>query len=397
MSPLRKFEIFNSAPERKYDNITELAVYFSHVPLAIISLVREGEKYIKSQYGDQIIKDSGLSSFCNAIIKYPGQFIEIKDSRIVDEVSGETKTKNGTVLYYGGYVIQDKEGNGLGTLAVLDYHPNNLNNRQKNALIALGEQVESLLELRLKNNELRDSRRETEKNNALLKNFAGIVSHDLKMPLSSVFLTVDILKTKYADALDEKAIEYLDRLKQTSKGMSDYITNILHYYESDNIEGHNIHHEPFGFNDFLEEIIDMLNISGDVTINMPDKNKEIQCNKDGLKQIFLNLMGNSLKYNDKSKTIIDIGTKENSSCYFFSIKDNGIGIPVDKQKEVFELFSTAAETDRHGKKGNGIGLSTVKKLVNKLGGKITVNSEEGKYTQFNFTIKKQSSQKQKSA
>ena len=106
-----------------------------------------------------------------------------------------------------------------------------------------------------------------------------------------------------------------------------------------------------------------------------------------MEQILLNLIGNSIKYSDKKATIINISYKTKKDAIYLKVKDNGIGIPKDKLKDVFNLFSTVGNLDRYGNKGHGIGLSTVKKLVSKLSGKIKVKSKLGKGTQFVFSIK----------
>ena len=114
----------------------------------------------------------------------------------------------------------------------------------------------------------------------------------------------------------------------------------------------------------------------------------MKSNKDDLEQIFLNLLSNSLKYNDNEQIVIDFEFREEPEFYIFSIKDNGIGIPQDKQEEIFKIFTTLAVTDRKGNKGNGIGLSTVKRLITNLGGKITVRSNNGNGTLFEFSVKR---------
>ena len=136
----------------------------------------------------------------------------------------------------------------------------------------------------------------------------------------------------------------------------------------------------------MEEIVDLLNINVNCEINFPENDFEINCNRAALEQIFLNLIGNSLKYNDKEETIINIACEKKDNSYYFTVSDNGIGIPEDKQEEIFNLFSTIGNVDRNGKKGHGIGLSTVQKLVKSLGGKIIVESKLGKGTSFKFSI-----------
>ncbi|MBQ0768191.1 MAG: ATP-binding protein, partial [Bizionia sp.] len=86
------------------------------------------------------------------------------------------------------------------------------------------------------------------------------------------------------------------------------------------------------------------------------------------------------------KVVISVECKKLKKHLEFKISDNGIGIPKDKQKEIFNLFSIVGNLDRNGNKGHGIGLSTVQKLINNLGGKIKLESELGKGTIFTFTI-----------
>lgn len=391
LEALDKLEILDTPAEQQYDNITELAADICKTPMAMISLLDKNRQWIKSIKGFDLKEGPRAPSFCNQILLNSESLLEIKDARKDNRFKGNSLVHNEKtpVVYFAGYPIKDTDDNILGTLCVLDYRPRELDDRQKHALQILANQVELLLELRAKNKSLMHSGKELEQHNDLLKNFAGAVSHDLKMPLASIIMTIDVIRSRYKNQLDEKGVEYLNRLKQSSLGMSEYITNLLAYYESDNISLENSDNESFGLKEFLESIVDMLNIDSNCEINFPEHNFELQCNRTGLEQIFLNLLGNSLKYNDKRETVIHIEAEKKDKYYSFTVSDNGMGIPADKIDGIFELFSTATDMDRHGKKGNGIGLSTVHKLVKKLGGDISVESEEGVGTSFRFYIKKQ--------
>ena len=250
---------------------------------------------------------------------------------------------------------------------------------------ALGKQVENLFELRRHNLKLDSVNKALKEKNSQLKDFAGTVSHDMKMPLANMILTADMLKAKYADRFDEDGIKYLDYLKKSSFKLSGYITGILQHYESDSLTENELE-EEFDIHDLLEEIIDLLNINYNCVINLPEENLIMNCNRVALEQIILNLVSNSLKYNKNEEIVIDIECEKDSEFYHFTVKDNGIGIPKDKQKDIFNLFTIIEETDRSGNRGNGIGLSTVKKLVSSLGGEISVDSEVNKGTSFHFSI-----------
>ncbi|MAK36533.1 MAG: hypothetical protein CMC15_10190 [Flavobacteriaceae bacterium] len=181
-------------------------------------------------------------------------------------------------------------------------------------------------------------------------------------------------------------MDYLTYLKQSSFTLSDYITGLLAHYESDKISEEA--HQTFDIHHLLEEIVELLNINLDCEINFPETNFDLNCNRAALEQIFLNLLGNSIKYSDKENIVITIDAEEDGTYYLFKVSDNGIGIPKDKQKDIFDLFATVGNTDRNGQKGSGIGLSTVKKIIDNLGGTIEVISEENEGTQFKFSIKK---------
>ena len=113
----------------------------------------------------------------------------------------------------------------------------------------------------------------------------------------------------------------------------------------------------------------------------------IYSNKTAVEQILINLITNSHKYSDKVITEIEIEIKENDSEYIIAVKDNGPGIKKEYHAKIFDMFETY-NLDKNGNSGNGIGLATVKKLVEALGGQINVASDFGHGTIFTFTISK---------
>lgn len=387
---LKKLDILDTPAEKQYDNITELAAYICDAPIALLNFIDEDRQWTKSRFGCEYTGAPRDSSFCAYAILCPDTLTEIQDARRDERFKDNPAVlvEDNPVIFYAGYPLKDADNHVLGTLCIIDHRPRKLTEPQKKALNTLGNQVETLLEFRLKNNRLAEYGDRLKHHNTLLKDFAGAVSHDLKMPLANTIMTVDILRTKYADQLDEQAMDYLQRLKQSAFGMSDYISNLLEYYETENISSLDYSKEPFGLKGFLEDIIDMLNIKQDCEIMLPDKNFDLICNRSALEQIFLNLLGNSLKYNDKKKVIIAIEAVEEEDYYRFKLRDNGMGIPEDKIDKIFDLFSVATMRDSSGKKGHGIGLSTVKKIIDKLDGSIKVVSKLGSYTLFEFSIKK---------
>lgn len=386
LSAVRSYHLLDTLPEKDFDNLTALAAMICDVPISLVTLLDADRNFLKSHYGLPFNESSRDISFCGHTVLDESDLFIVEDARKDARFADNPFVHDMNATFYAGAKLVNPEGYVLGTLCVFDTKPRTLSSRQKKALVSLAYQVVNLFEARKRNRILLSLQRELRERNQELKNFAGIVSHDMKMPLANIIITSDILRSKYGPLLDDQAIKYLDYLKQSSFTLSEYITRLLEHYESDNVASANI--EIFDITELLEDIIDLLNISVDCEINLPQENIEMHANKSALEQILINLITNSLKYNDKEKIEINIDCSEDTHFYNFKISDNGMGIPKDKKQHIFELFATTDALDREGKKGTGIGLSTVKKLIDRLDGDIEVSSQLGKGTEFKFSIRK---------
>ncbi|WP_044398013.1 ATP-binding protein [Lacinutrix sp. Hel_I_90] len=383
LKAVESYNLIDTLPERDFDNITSLIAALFEVPIALVTLLDVDRNFLKSHYGVPFNDSPRSISFCGHAILTDEDIFIVEDSRKDKRFCDNPLVKDHNAIFYAGAPLVNAEGYKLGTLCVFDTKPRKITELQIKSMVSLASQVVNLFELRKKNKELTETKKILKDKNAELKTFAGTVSHDMKMPLANLIVTSDILKMKYGSKLDKKGLEYLNYLKSASFTLSEYISGLLAHYESDKIEDN---YERFDIHQLLEEIVDLLNINLDCEINLPEKNEELFCNRAALEQVFLNLIGNSLKYNDKEEVIITIDCQKKEAFYNFTITDNGVGIPKNKQKEIFDLFTTIGTIDRNGNKGHGIGLSTVQKLIKSLGGNISVSSVEGKSTTFEFSI-----------
>jgi K+-sensing histidine kinase KdpD len=384
---LKELQLVPVNAEDNFDNITKLASFICKTPVSLITIIGSDKQWMKSAIGTDVTEIDRDISHCAHAILEPDNLMEVRDTRN-DQRFAENPFTLGQppILFYAGMPLKAPNGAAMGTLCVLDTEPGSLDEGQKDALKALARQVENLFELRRQNLHLQKVKEQLDVRNTQLKDFAGTVSHDMKMPLANIIITSDLLRAKYGDQLDLQGKEYLQYLKQSSYKLSNYIQGILEHYESDTLSSSNF--EEFDIHDLLEGIIDLLNIDYDCIINLPEENKVIQGNRSALEQIFLNLIGNSIKYTSNEKIRININFSEDKDYYHFAVEDNGIGIPQDRQEEIFELFTVLADKDRKGNRGNGIGLSTVKKLILSLEGSIKVRSQVNKGTIIDFSVKR---------
>ncbi len=220
-----------------------------------------------------------------------------------------------------------------------------------------------------------------EERNTELNNYAHVVSHDLKSPLRNIDALATWLKEDHRDNLDQGALEYLNLISDNISKMEDLITGILEY-------------STVGVKDFKASLIDVNKIVNDVlnflyvpdnmSITIDDNFPEIMGDTHRLQQLFQNLIGNAIKYNDKEKGTIEVGYSTLDTVYEFYVKDNGKGIEEKYYKKIFNVFQKL----ENNKDSSGIGLSIVEKIISAYGGKIWLTSEIGVGTTFYFTIKK---------
>jgi K+-sensing histidine kinase KdpD len=386
---LAYLESFHIDPKREkvLDELTELACKLTNVPKSLISIVHKDEVWFKSQKGLQLDNSPRELSFCAHATVNDSDFFYMEDVHENPDFKNLPFLKEEeSIRFYAGVQLKDENNLPLGTVCVLDTKPHKLNSEQKKSLEMIADLVMRQLLLNKKNIELKEKTRLLQENNEMLKNFARVVSHDMKMPLASMILTTDLLSKKYSNQLDEDGKRYLHSIKDTAFSMSDYIDNILSHYESDQLAIDD--KEEFDIYSIIEKVEEMLGLRDDIQLLFPEDNLIINSNSAAMEQVLLNLIGNSIKYNNQETIVIQVTAATTPEYYKIGVKDNGIGIPKDKQEDIFKLFTTLNQTDRSGKKGNGIGLSTVKILVDKLGGSIKCNSKINTGTTFTFTVKK---------
>lgn len=379
---LQSYNLLDTLPEQDYDDITVLASTICNVPIALVTLLDSNRNFFKSHYGIPFSESPREISFCGHAILQDDIFI-INDAREDERFKGNPLLTEQNAIFYAGVPLINPEGFPLGTICVFDHEPRNLTNKQIEALKLLAKQVIKLFELRRKNIMLKKTKEDLKEQNEKLKLFASHVSHDLKSPLANIISLTDLLREENKDKLSLDSLEYLNYIEESTTILKDYIDGILMYYKADELLKEK--NEDIELKELTDDIKQILTSKNDVLYisnNAIIKN----VNKPALSQILINLVDNALKYNDKPNRRVEIEYMEDLFYHKFNVTDNGIGIPKDKQSEIFELFKTVKTPIV--KSSTGIGLSTVKNLVEKLGGKITVSSEKDKGSTFFFTIKK---------
>jgi len=226
-----------------------------------------------------------------------------------------------------------------------------------------------------------------EAQNVVLKKFAGTAAHDIKSPLATIVMVADLFSHQYVDKLDAQGMEFLEMINSSALKLTNFIDGILEYSQNSWLLGED--KESVNIQESVNELIQLIDPMGKVRFTFNSQSEStIYTNKVALDQIFLNLLVNAIKYNDKGEVQISILVEDLREFVKFNIIDNGPGIAKEDQQRIFQIFETTTNTDKSGVKGTGIGLATVISLVEGLGGTITLSSVIGQGSNFEFTIRK---------
>ncbi|MDA3943367.1 MAG: response regulator [Bacteroidetes bacterium] len=220
--------------------------------------------------------------------------------------------------------------------------------------------------------------------NEELEAFAHTVSHDLKTPLNGIIGFSDLLKMEYGDKMDEDAQEYIAWIIKSSNNMSHLIEDLLQFSRSGRAE---INPEEINLSVMTREIISELRSSAFTSDYKVEIEEDVIVNADPkmMRVVLQNLLGNALKYSQKAKSPeITFGTREYHGHHVIYVKDNGAGFDMAKADTLFQPFIRLHSNSEF--QGTGVGLSTVKRIIERHDGEIWFESVPGKGAVFFFRL-----------
>ena len=230
-----------------------------------------------------------------------------------------------------------------------------------------------------------EANEELRKSNIELERFAYIASHDLQEPLRMVASFTQLLERNYSDKLDDTAREYIHFAVDGAKRMQQLIKDLLSYSR---LGTETIEEASVGMDGVLARVVQSLQLSIDESC------AEIICGKlpavrgdpGQLHQLMQNLVANALKYRKNGQVEITVGSEQRGTECVFWVRDNGIGIDEQYAERIFEIFQRLHTRTEYP--GTGIGLSICKRIVERHGGRIWVESTVGEGAAFFFTLER---------
>jgi len=383
---IQRYRVLLEPPRADLLALVDVAAQIAEVPLATINLITDAEQHQIATRGFDASVCAREDSMCNVVLhdKEPVIVADASlDPRFKDNpfVTGEI----GDVRFYATHQLRTPQDVVIGTLCVFDLVPRTITDAQEEALVKLADRVVDLLELELRSRELAQSvvelenaRDELERSNAALTAFAGQVSHDLRNPLSAIRMSLGLLEEQLeGESPDLSDVEFvLGRATSGAERMQLLINDLLNYARI----GGEMARKPVDLGAVLEDVrADLAGPLAGATLavgSLPTVTGDyVQ-----LRAVVQNLVANSAKFVERGQPArlevdaraVPVAAGEPERVQL-CVVDHGIGVPEADRERVFQPLARVHEDVE----GHGIGLATVRRIVDAHGGRIWLEETPG--------------------
>lgn len=362
-------------PRRELEAVVELAARIAEVSKASINLITDVEQHQVATVGFEASVSPREDSMC-AITVMQGEPVVLADAAADPRftrspfVTGEL----GRVRFYVAHPLVTREGVPFGTLCVFDKEVRTLDAGQLSGLATLADRVVDIFELRLRSRELALSfmeveamQAELERSNERLASFAGQVSHDLKTPLTTLSLSLSLIREQLEDGdFGPESAGLLDRAINGSSRMADLIDDVLDYARLGGTLKATEVDLDFVLGEALEDLVNEL---ADVTLRI-ERLPIVLGDRAQLRAVLQNLLGNAAKFRAPDRDPeVHVAARHVQRAWRIEITDNGRGVPMADRARVFEpLARVDVSVD-----GLGIGLATCRRIIGAHGGRIGID------------------------
>ncbi|MDX5422403.1 MAG: PAS domain S-box protein [Hymenobacteraceae bacterium] len=215
--------------------------------------------------------------------------------------------------------------------------------------------------------------------NAELERFGYMIAHDLKSPLVNIHALVHLMTKELPNEKSEKLEEYITAVQNSLESMTSMISGVSAYSSAGTGENKV---EEVDLNLIVAEVQKLIKVPEKGSLEVAGQLPVIRGNKVKVLQVFMNLVCNAFKYNDKEAPRVQVKCSVKEGQYLISVSDNGPGVPTALRRRIFRLFDKGSS---QRKDAQGIGLAIVKKIIEERGGRVAVGDSTLGGAEFTFT------------
>lgn len=384
-------DILSRRDDADLAELVELAAEICGGEAAGITVERGEEYHVPVTHGIRPLVCSADDTFCRHTMSTDGVFC-VEDATTDPRFSGIGFVTGdlASARFYASAPIYSPGGEMVGRLCVIDSAPKSLTALQQRTLEALALNVSSLIELRLLQTERRSPRAPASEAAAtVMSQLAAELSHDLRVPLSSIVASVEMLEDNLRDHPDRTVAVLLARATRAGRRMLRMLDQKM--------ELRAIADRPDTRAVDLGRVVEQLVLDSAALLEETGAVVEVgdlpvvRADPDGMYSVLQNLVTNSVKFARPGvRPEVVISARHHHSSWRISVRDNGVGIPQEQRTEVFSLFSRGAPDVA----GHGIGLATVARIVAAHGGHVGVGPVDGPGVEIWFELPEDESEAQ---
>jgi len=373
-------EILDTPSEADFDDIVKLAAQTLNMPVSLITFIDSDRQWIKAKINVSVCETGRNEAICNYTIQQ-NEVFEVPNLSEDARFSHFPYVKEGPAYkYYAGAPLVTSKGYKLGSLCVLDVESRQLTAGQKAALQVLARHVVSLIELRVRNREMA---RLSEMQNKVI----SIIGHDVRNPLASFRVMLDLLDDKSKDFDEEEAAEMNELLRKQMDSTLDLLSNLvqwgkLHIRLGKSLPG------SIDVHRLVNHVVRPLEFSatskGNKIVTTIPKETYLYADEQALEFVLRNLLTNANKFTENGT--ITITHQFTNNQHLISVTDTGVGMDEQQIQKVLYETGNHFTSGTQAEKGSGLGLILVREFLAKVNSSLSIQSTPGAGTTVSFNI-----------
>lgn len=392
LASLQALALLDTPPEQAFEDTVLIASQLCKTPIAAVCLIDHDRQWFKARLGLNVAETPRDHALCAHAILEPRELLLVTDATTDRRFStNPLVTGSPGIRFYAGAPLVGPGGHPVGTLCVMDTLPRTLTKEQQDALAALARLVEQQLSLRQKSKELIDARAETNQINQAKNYFLAAMSQEIRTPLHGVVGMCELLALTQ---LNEQQSEYAATALASGKVLLNLVNDVLDVstLEADDFSLGEEEFCPRSLVEATHQIVAGTARAKGLALNLQFADPvpaQVKGDPTRLQHILLNLIGNAIKFTARGSVGVHVGfeTDANGIQLRAQVTDTGIGIPEEKQLGLFQPFTQADPSIARRFGGVGLGLAICRRLTERMGGSIRLESEPGVGSRFSFTVR----------
>ena len=380
LAALEDYHIWRTPAEDDFDDLALLARHTCEMAHSYVVFVGEESLWVKAGAPDgKALELPSAGSLAAYAVDHPEQLHVVLGDRLETQFGEDELLRlHPNTRVAAALALCTPQGVPIGALVVGGDETCTLRAERHSLIASVGRQVMHLLELRRSIEDLQEERQTLASMNEELERFASVAAHDLRSPLRAMTSFAGLLRRRMADRTTASEVEMFDHVIGGAARLSAMVEGILSVAKA--------HHQDYGEASVLDlptlvgEIADLVDPEQHHDIAFDGASKRIRASHTAVRQVLMNLMSNAVKYSDKPRGRIVVSCRQTEHENCLQVSDDGPGIDPQDQERIFEAFETGAAAPRVP--STGLGLALVRRVVDRLNGRIELQSVRGEGSQF---------------